>query len=207
MSTKPAAIRLTRTGATSSARVAINGGSAAVAVEARRGRVAAAAAAGAAHEDERAAGPDLAGGVARDLERQSDVVGDALGAPDPRPSPAGARSWAGPAVTITWSTGPASSSKNRFRRSGSVASKAAVLRAPTSCAAPLEALGVAAGEDDVGALGAGAAERSRARSRRCRRSRTTVCPLSSAAQPHPRLRDDRLGRRAICPRSAFSAST
>ena len=59
-------------------------------------------------------------------------------------------------MTITWSIGPASSSKNSLERPRSVASKAAVLCAPTLGRGALQALAVAAGEDDVGALGAGA---------------------------------------------------
>ena len=72
VSTKPAAMRLTRTGASSSARLAIErrqrGGD--------RAEMSASPAlivppAGAADEEQRAAGPHLAGGVARDLRARS----------------------------------------------------------------------------------------------------------------------------------------
>jgi hypothetical protein len=59
-------------------------------------------------------------------------------------------------VTITWSSVAGRPAKNRPSAAGLVASKAAVLRAPSSAAA-LQAVGVAAGQDDLGALGAGLA--------------------------------------------------
>ena len=71
-------MRLTRTGASSSARAAANGGSAAVAAEDDPEPVADAPAAGAAHEQQRAAGPHLADRVARDLERLHDVLAERL---------------------------------------------------------------------------------------------------------------------------------
>ena len=73
MSTNPAAMRLTRTGATSSARLAIRAGIAAVAaaISDRPGR---AAAAGAAHEQQRAAGPHPADGVLGDGEGQPQML-------------------------------------------------------------------------------------------------------------------------------------
>ena len=57
-------------------------------------------------------------------------------------------------MTSTWSIGAGRPSKNRSSAAESVASNAAVLCAPTSLRRLLEPLGIAAGEDDVGALGA-----------------------------------------------------
>ena len=78
VSTKPAAMRLTRTGASSSARAAVNGGSTAVAAEAsprsrliRRPPVPP-------MSSSVPPGRILGGGVARDLERQHHVVAERL---------------------------------------------------------------------------------------------------------------------------------
>ena len=57
-------------------------------------------------------------------------------------------------MTSTWSIGVGSSSKNFPSRSKSVASKAAVLRAPSSRAARCEAIRVARGENQLGSFGA-----------------------------------------------------
>ena len=54
---------------------------------------------------------------------------------------------------MTWSIGVGRSAKNPSRAAGSVASKAALLTAPTSSRRRLEAVGVAGGQDHVGALG------------------------------------------------------
>ena len=99
-----------------------------------------------------------------------------------------------------------------------MASKAAVLRAPTSLAALLEPLGVAAGEDDVGALGAcapgglqadaGAAadhDDGLPEQLRLALGRSDVVIASSSAAMA--VRADRLARAAISARSAFSAAT
>ena len=78
VSTKPAAMRLTRTGASSSARAAVNGGSDGGGRGDEPELATDPPAAGAAHEDQRAAGPHLAGGVARDLEPEHHVVAERL---------------------------------------------------------------------------------------------------------------------------------
>src|SRR5262245_18771841 len=77
VSTKPAAIRLTRIGASSSARLAMRMGNAAVAVETiprpARGRRAPVPP----HEYQGAGRPDLAGGATCDLECKQQVLGEA----------------------------------------------------------------------------------------------------------------------------------
>ena len=60
-------------------------------------------------------------------------------------------------MTSTWSIGAASPSKNAFNAAASVASKAAVRPRADVARRLFEALGIAAGEDDVGALAAGEA--------------------------------------------------
>ena len=119
-------------------------------------------------------------------------------------------------VTSTWSIGVGSSSKNRAEPSEVGGVEGRVPGASTSVAASLEALGIAAGEDDVGALGPGRVGRSRARCRRCRRSRrpsarAAPAPASSRSAPVASVMrsltwGDQLRPAAISARSAFSAS-
>ena len=92
VSTKPAAMRLTRTGAISSARLAVRAGSAAVIAELIPRPSAGSTRPGAAHEQQRASGAHLAGGVAGDAEHQHRMLAGARGAPRRSPSPPAARS-------------------------------------------------------------------------------------------------------------------
>ena len=156
VSTKPAAMRLTRTGASSSARAAVNGrqrgggrgGDPEVATDPP--------AAGAAHEQQRAAGPHLAAPRCARPRAPARRGRRAPRAPGRRPSRAAARSAGRRPVTSTWSIGAGRLVEEPLQRcrvggvEGGGAPRADVARRL------LEALGIAAGEDDVGALGAGA---------------------------------------------------
>jgi hypothetical protein len=78
------------------------------------------------HEHQRPAWPHLAGGVARDLERQHHMLAEPPARLicvhlEERPVMRAA------SVTITWSIGSGIPSKKRFSDAGSFASKAAVL--------------------------------------------------------------------------------
>ena len=165
-------MRLTRTGASSSARLAVEGGHRGGDRRHEPEAETRAAAAGAAHEQQRAPGPHL---VRRRCGQPGAPATGARSMALARllrsPSPAGAHNADRPAVTITWSIGVGRSRKNRSSAAGSVASNAAVLSAPSSLRGALQALGIPAREDHVGSLGARAPAPFRARCRRCRRSR------------------------------------
>jgi hypothetical protein len=60
---------------------------------------------------------------------------------------------------MTWSIASGRPPKNRSSAAGFVASKAALFSASSSAAGPLEAVGVAGGQNDLGAFGAGPAGR------------------------------------------------
>ena len=158
VSTKPAAIRLTRTGASSSARFAVSAGSAAVAAE---------------------TSPRPTAGLRPPVPPMNSSVppGRTLAAPlRATPShqhgcslePAArlvevhlgqrrvVRAAGGDQHVVDRARQPA---KNASSAAESVASKAARAPRADSPAALLQPLGIAAGEDDVGALGAGAAGR------------------------------------------------
>ena len=133
----------------------MNAGSTAVAAEHEPEVAPDPPAAGAAHEQQRAAGPHLAGGVARDLERQHRMVGER------RAHLVGVHLEQRPVVgaagrdqhVVDRTREPVEEALQRSRVvgvEGRGAPRVDVARRA------LEALGIAAGEDDVGALAAGA---------------------------------------------------
>ncbi len=143
-------MRLTRTGASSSARLAMRAGSAAVTARDRESGARAAATVPAMNSSvppgrpcrRRRARPGASTRVLVDARRASR-------------SPLGQRRVVQPAaVTMTWSTASAGPAKNCSSASASAASNAAVLRAPSSRAACSRRSGLRAVSIDVGALGA-----------------------------------------------------
>ena len=146
-------MRFTRIGASSSARVAVKG-------DRGGGRgddprpTPDPAAAGPAHEQQRPAGPHPAGGVARDLERQRQVLADArrdLGA---------VHLEQGPVVRASGRDHHMVDRRWEARRRNTRGAPDQWRRTPRAPRAdikgcPFEPLGIAAGEDDVGTLGAG----------------------------------------------------
>jgi hypothetical protein len=133
-------------------------------------------AAGTAHQQQRAAGPHLAGGVARDLEARHQAFADRL--THLICSYLEQRSVMRDAGR---SIGAANPSKNRFSAAASLASKAAVLRARTSSAARLSR----SGSRPVSITSApprGRAGRFPARCPRLPPMTTTVWPSSSGSR-------------------------
>ena len=112
------------------------------------------------------------------------VLVESRGAPRRSRSPPAARSRAAPAVTSTWSIGPGRSSKKRSSSAGSWASKAAVLRAPSSLRGARRAARGCARRGSRRRPRRGRGGPSRARCRRSRRSRRR----SGRAAPAPARR-------------------
>ena len=149
-------MRLTRTGASSSARAAVNGGSTAVAADDDPEVAPDPAAAGAAHQQQRAAGSHPADGMPGDLERQHRVVADRLA------HLIGVHLQQGPVVRA------AGGDQHVVDRARQLVEESLqrrrVVRVEGGGAAgrrrrarPVEPIGIAAGEHDVGAFGAGPA--------------------------------------------------
>ena len=88
-----------------------------------------------------------------------------------------------PAVTNTWSSGVGRSSKKASNAAVSLASNADVLRAVHLARRPLQTVGVAAGEDHIGALGARPVARVSSPMPALPPMTTTVCPRSSGSRP------------------------
>src|ERR1700745_4124310 len=156
VSTNPAAMRLTRIGATSTARVVNRGGSGAGARRNHRQAGPTAAAAGAAHEDQRAAGPDPADGVLGEGHGQPLVVFEVLARLVAVQFGQGrvVRSGARDHDVVDLGGQPVEEAVEGGRVGGVEGRGAA--RADLG-RGPLEALGVSSGQDDLGALGASAA--------------------------------------------------